>query len=169
MLETEISAHSQVQGHFSQRAKTLRRLLNLDVFGGFVVGELRFPRSSFFKTFGRLQKESTEEVACTGEGVFALVAVPEDILLQLAEELRVLLSVAEKLQVLRRRGIENQHALLPPGTRFHHLAHRREALPVLPPLNQTLGRSACLQVKQRPNFVGRAGFGSLAAPRRVCR
>ena len=36
---------------------------------------LRFPRGSFFKTFGRLQKESAKELACTGEGVFALVAV----------------------------------------------------------------------------------------------
>ena len=82
---------SQVQGDFSQRAKTPRRLLNLDVFGSFPMGKRRFPRGSFFKTFGRLQKESAGELACTSEGIFALVAVPEDILLQLAEELRVLI------------------------------------------------------------------------------
>ena len=59
----------------------------------FRYGKTTISQRLLFQTFGRLQKESAEELACTGEGVFALVAVPEDILLQLAEELRVLLLV----------------------------------------------------------------------------
>ena len=91
------------KGTFRRGQKTLRRLLNLDVFGGFAVGKLRFPRSSFSKLSAVCKKSQQKRWPVPAKAVFALVAVPEDILLQLAEELRVLLSVAEKLQILRRR------------------------------------------------------------------
>ena len=56
---------------------------------GFAVacGKTTISKELIFKTFDRLQKVSAEELACTGKGILALAAVPEDILLQLPEEL----------------------------------------------------------------------------------
>ena len=58
----------------------MRRSLNLDVFVGFAMAKLRFPRGSFWTQIGRLQKAlavcpCNTSINCYGVGMDALVTV----------------------------------------------------------------------------------------------
>ena len=93
MLETGVLAQSERFREVSQGPKSVRGSVISSVLSGFAMGKAALRTAVFCKTFGRPQTEPAEEVACTGEGVVALVEVPEDVLLHFAEELRALQSI----------------------------------------------------------------------------
>ena len=98
MLESRVSAQSQVQGDCSG-ARNPEIVGEFGCVCGFRYGQTTISKRLIFK-FGRLQRASAEELACTGKGILALVAAAEDILLQVPEELWALTTVVAVLAII---------------------------------------------------------------------